>query len=194
MPPNTGGQAAREVAADWARHWLARSDWAILDTETTGLGPDAEIIELALLDSRGVPLLDTLVKPLGSIPDGATRVHGITDADVADAPSFPTVAAMLARLLAGRAALIYNAAYDLRLLRQSAARHGLALPRFAAECVMLRYAEYWGEPGRDGYRWQRLEAARARHGIPGGAHRARDDGRAVLDLLRVMAGGQPAPR
>lgn len=194
MPPHARGQAARQAAADWARHWIARSDWAILDSETTGLGPDAEIIELALLDSRGVPLLDTLVRPLGRIPADASRVHGITDADVAVAPAFPAVAEQLARLLSGRAALIYNADYDLRLLRQSAARHGLALPRFTAECVMLRYADYWGEPGRDGYRWQRLDAARARHGIPGGAHRARDDCRAVLGLLHVMAGGQPPPR
>lgn len=194
MRPDTSGQAAREAAAEWARHWLGRSDWAILDTETTGLGPDAEIIEIAVLDSRGAPLLDTLVRPLGPIPADATRVHGITAADVADAPAFPAVAAILAPLLANRAALIYNADYDLRLLRQSAARHGLTLPRFSAQCVMLRYAEYWGEPGRDGYRWQRLDTACQRHGITGSAHRARDDCRAVLGLLQVMAGGQPSPR
>lgn len=194
MLPHPSRQAARAAASEWARHWLTRSDWAILDTETTGLGSDAEIIELALLDSRGAPLLDTLVRPQGAIPAAATRVHGITDADVVAAPSFRAVAAMLTGLLTNRTVLIYNAAYDLRLLRQSAARHGLALPRFSAQCVMLRDAEYWGEPGRGGYRWQRLEVALARHGIPLATHRARDDCRAVLDLLRAIAGGQPTPR
>lgn len=195
MYSDAGARAAREAAIQWARQWLARDDWVVLDTETTGLGPDAEIIEIAVLDPHGAPLLDTLVRPLGPIPPDATRVHGITDADVVDAPPFPEVSARLAHLLAGRTALIYNAAYDLRLLRQTVARHGIVPPPVVADCVMLRYAGYWGEPGRDGYRWQRLEAACARHGIVGGTHRARGDCLSTYGLVRFMASAsEMAPR
>lgn len=193
MWPDTAALAARESAVRWARQWQARDDWVVLDTETTGLGPDAEVIEVAVLDARGAPLLDSLVRPLGPLPAEATRIHGITSADVATAPLFPVVAAALARLLVGRTALIYNAAYDTRLLRQSAARHGLRLPAFVAECIMLGYARFWGQPGRDGYRWQRLEVACARHGIAAGAHRARDDCRAAHALLRFMASATIPP-
>jgi DNA polymerase III epsilon subunit-like protein len=35
----------------------------VLDTETTGLGDDAEICEITILDVTGAPILDTLVPP-----------------------------------------------------------------------------------------------------------------------------------
>ena len=35
----------------------------VLDTETTGLGDDAEICEITILDVTGAPILDTLVRP-----------------------------------------------------------------------------------------------------------------------------------
>jgi DNA polymerase-3 subunit epsilon len=46
----------------WAREQLIKDDWAIVDTETTGLY-DAEIVEIAIVGITGKNLLDTLVKP-----------------------------------------------------------------------------------------------------------------------------------
>jgi len=50
-----------------------------LDTETTGLSPGngARIVEIAILDDDGRPLLDTLVNPDCEIPDEASSIHGI---------------------------------------------------------------------------------------------------------------------
>ena len=45
-----------------------------MDTETTGLDEQSEIVEISLIDSDGTVLLDTLVKPLERIPAGATEV------------------------------------------------------------------------------------------------------------------------
>ena len=42
---------------------LARDDVLILDTETTGAGHGAEVIEVSVIDTRGAVRLDTLVKP-----------------------------------------------------------------------------------------------------------------------------------
>ena len=50
-------------ASATARAWLD-ADPLILDTETTGLGDDAEVIEVSVIDAHGQVLLDTLVRRL----------------------------------------------------------------------------------------------------------------------------------
>lgn len=64
----------------------------ILDTETTGLGDDAEVaevVELAVIDCAGAVLLDTLVRPSGRVPAEAAAIYGITDAMLADLARAP---------------------------------------------------------------------------------------------------------
>jgi DNA polymerase III epsilon subunit-like protein len=112
---------AHRAAIHWARDLVNQPDWVILDMETTGLGPDAEVIELAVLDPMGRVLLDTLAQPQGRIPAEATTLHGITDADVASAPIFPTIWGRLRQVLSGRRVIIYNATYDIGVLAQTAA-------------------------------------------------------------------------
>ncbi len=66
-----------------------------MDTETTGLDPaKSRILELGAvrIDAGGVREDDAcsvLVNPGVSIPAGSTRIHGIRDHDVDDAPGFP---------------------------------------------------------------------------------------------------------
>jgi DNA polymerase-3 subunit epsilon len=99
----------REKAAFWARSLLERLDWVILDTETTGISPHDEIVQIAVLAPDGEALLDTLIRPTRSIPNEATGIHGITDADVADAPPFPVIFPRLKEIIAGKTVIIYNA-------------------------------------------------------------------------------------
>ena len=59
-----------------------------LDLETTGLSPpDDEILEIAVVDDAGAVLLHSLVRPAHTTawPD-AEAIHGLTPADVQDAP------------------------------------------------------------------------------------------------------------
>lgn len=74
-----------------------------LDLETTGPNPGVDrIIEIALIkvhpDGRRESLARR-VHPGMPIPPDSTRVHGITDADVAAAPRFPEIADEILRLL-----------------------------------------------------------------------------------------------
>jgi DNA polymerase III epsilon subunit-like protein len=67
-----------------------------IDTETTGLGPGAKIVELAaiLVDSTSFKTVDSLavrVNPQIPIDAGATKIHGITDEDVANEPTIEQV-------------------------------------------------------------------------------------------------------
>lgn len=164
----------------WARALLAAADWVILDSETTDLGDDAEIVQIAVLAHDGTTLLDTLVKPSAPIPAEATAVHKITDAHVADAPAWPVVAPQLLAAVGTKRIIAYNADFDRRMIEQTGRLAGSIGALFAKwECAMLAYAAWYGDYSAwDGtYRFQRLN----------GGHTAVDDCRAVLRLIRRMA-------
>lgn len=184
-----------------ARRWVDQNA-AILDTETTGLDDQAEIVELAVVACSGETLLQTLVKPTRPIPPGVTEIHGITDAMVADAPDWPEVQAKLLQILEGRQLVIWHADYDLRLIEQSAASHGIEAPALEAECAQSVYKHFWQEPGEDpgSVRRQRLTKAAAQQGveITGQEHRAEVDCLTTRGVILAMASGagarwRPAP-
>lgn len=167
-----------------------------LDTETTGLGPTDEVIEVCVLDADGKALVDTLVKPLGRVHPEAARHHGITEAMLAGAPSWPEVWPLVKASLGKGRIVIYNVEFDVRLMRQSHRLHGMrwdvADGRF--DCIMHLYAQYYGEwdRRRAAYRWHKLEAAARRSGILlRNTHRAGDDALLTRALLHHMAGKLP---
>ena len=186
----------RQLAIKEARR-LLELDLVIFDTETTGLGPDAEIVEIAALKVDGTVLLDTLVEPRQSIPPSATAVHGITDEDAAGSPP---IEAVLPRI-SGRDWRLasYNLAFDERLIRRSLDLGGPAhagswyLPAERSHCLMEMYARYHGawSDYHHSYTFQSLGNALAQCGLEfeGQPHRAMTDAKAAAALLRYMAYG-----
>ena len=90
-----------------------------VDVETTGLGERAEVLAVAVIDTTGRVLLDTVSLPQGPIPRGASDVNGLTRAKRRSmgARPWPAVHAELWPLLFGaRVALAWNAEFDRRLL------------------------------------------------------------------------------
>jgi DNA polymerase III epsilon subunit-like protein len=192
----------RATAAAWARHALADPNLVVLDTETTDLfrrdQPHPRIVDLAVLDRHGEPLLDTLVRPDIAIPASSTEIHHITDHDVADAPEFSDLTAALAAALRGKRLVIYNAAFDMRVIDAELARVFALHPTRAdadwwtrlnvrVECAMLKHARWFGDwnPDRRSYRWQKLT---------GGDHRAASDCLATLARMAEMTDGHTAKR
>lgn len=184
--PDFNADHANVVA--WAKLMLTLTDWVILDTETTGLDGNAEICQIAIIDHAGATLLDTLVRPTLPIPAAASRIHGITDATVQDAPLWADVREHVQQIVAGKTVLIYNAEYDTRLMRQSdrMAVQGTVVPDFKtldiqSLCVMEQYSTWVGDwsDWHCGYRWKKL---------PGGDHSALGDCLATLKVLKQMAG------
>lgn len=171
-----------------AKKWLT-DNCLILDTETTGLGDDAEVVEISVIDATGQIVFNSLIRPTAPIPAEATAIHGISNADVADAPSWAEVHQAFCQAVTDRTVVIYNADYDVRLLCQTAERHGLSMPLLNTPCAMLMYAEFYGEQGsRGGYRWQRLSNAARQCGVEVvGAHRATADCIMTLGVIRYMA-------
>lgn len=101
-----------------ARFIDATGALAVVDLETTGLDnePRAEIIEFGAVliepGVRSVQTLETRVRPSGPIPLAVQHLTGLTDADVANAPSIAEVAPTIARELEGRTLIAHNAAFE----------------------------------------------------------------------------------
>lgn len=171
------------AAVVWAREVLADQTAIILDTETTGLGVNDQVVEIGLLGVDGRVVLDTLVRPTCEISAGALALHGIDNEMVASAPAWPEVCAVVgAAVRAAGAVVMYNAEFDLRVLRQTRNAHGLpklGLDRRKVACAMKMYAQWSGEWNEwyQSYKWQSLD----------GGHRALEDCRAVLDVIMRMA-------
>ena len=187
-------QRSRSAAIGTAKRW-ASMNCVILDTETTGLGSQARIVEFSCIDREGNVLVDSLVNPGVPIPADASAIHGITDADVAGKPGFADLWPQVWSAIRGvECVLVYNAACDCRLIRQFLEGHRGALVQAAQPaygCIMELYARFHRQysPYHGSYTWQKLVNAVSQCGLEmeGAAHRARADARASLALLKHMA-------
>lgn len=163
-----------------------------MDTETTGLDREAEIIEIAVVDTHGKVILQSFVKPGRPIPADATGIHGITNEMVQGAPSWPILWQSLRGLLVGRLVGLYNADFDLRLMEQSMKNYRLPWNEtFNVVDVMRVYSDFRGEwdPYRRGKKIFKLEEA-GKHfniAIPN-AHRAAADTLLTRAVFHSMAG------
>ncbi|MYE27040.1 MAG: 3'-5' exonuclease [Chloroflexi bacterium] len=182
--------AHRRQAIQWAQNLLAHRFY-VLDTETTGLGPADEIVQIAILDGSGAAVMNQLIKPTIPIPPVASAVHGIQDSDVVESPSFKEIYIRLSALLAGQVVIAYNMDFDWRMLQQTASRFRLPAMRIGKrDCAMKQYARFKGarhSTGRN-YVWHKLGAAAAQEGLQlAQAHDALNDARMTLTLIRKMA-------
>lgn len=182
----TAGQAAAGLRDP--RQWLDdvfAQGFVVLDTETTGLGPRAEIIEIAALDHTGQVLMESKVWPrAGRVPASATRVHGYTIGDLRGSPTWPELLLELERQLDGRRVLAWNAPFDERMALQTSRLWSLApqLPTF--ECAMRGYAQLRGVGVS-----MRLERAAQVERVLSAAqeHRSLADAQLVLAVLKRLA-------
>jgi DNA polymerase-3 subunit epsilon len=171
----------------------------VVDVETTGLDPALDrVVEIAVVrcDAAGRPVAEwsSLIDP-GRDP-GPTAVHGITGADLADAPSFAAIADRLAAELDGAVVSAHNLAFDASFLAAEWARADIDRPAAPGLCTLALARAL--HPGRaEGYS---LAACSAAAGIPQPeAHRALADARVTADLLgsllaAVPTGRRPWPR
>ncbi len=175
---------------------LAKKDWVVLDTETTGLSDKAQVCQIGVLSHEGEVLMDTLVKPTVPITYGAVRVHGITPEMIKDAPGFMDIFPELLTILQNKFVVVYNAPFDKRLLEQTYQAHLDGRPdmaQFSEELgwidVMIPYANYFKDwnPARQSNRWQSLENACRQQGVPVvESHSAIGDCRMTLALIRKL--------
>ena len=151
-----------------------------IDTETTGINDDDQIVEIAIVDAEGEPLFHSLVRPSIPVSEGAARVHGISDTELAEAPSWTKVYDDVRELIAGRMLVAHNASFDDQMIRQTCRAYGLRPIDSQWRCTMSLLTQM------NGGRWPRLGAALELAGIdepPGDSHRALHDAECVRRIV-----------
>jgi DNA polymerase-3 subunit epsilon len=96
--------------------------YAVLDIETTGGNARSEkITEIAICIHDGEKIVheySTLVNPEKSIPPFISRLTGITNEMVEDAPKFFEIAKEIVALTEGKTLVAHNAHFDYGFIRE----------------------------------------------------------------------------
>jgi len=171
----------------------------VLDTETTGLEPEAghRVIEIG-----GVELIDRkptgrhfhrYVNPQREVDEGALSVHGITNDFLADKPLFADIAEELLAFIDGAELVIHNAPFDVMFLDYELGRLPARRPRIEDRCSVvdtLALARH-KHPGQK----NSLDALCRRYDVDNSQrelHGALLDAEILADVYLMMTGGQTA--
>ncbi len=166
----------------------------LFDTETTGLEPltGDRVIEVAALElERDLPTgrkFHVLIDPERDIPPEATRVHGLTRADLRGKPRFADVADGLIEFLGDGPLIAHNAPFDFGFLDAELARlRRPALDRSRmVDTLALAKTRFPGSPNN-------LDALCRRFGIDLSertSHNALLDCRLLADVYVELTGGR----
>ena len=170
--------------------------FAFVDLETTGtsaLGDRITEIGIVRVDDDGARMRVTewssLVDPEVPIPPAIQALTGITDAMVASAPSFPTIANDVRALLDGCVFVAHNARFDYGFLKHAFARLERSFSARVLCTVRLSRRLF---PDANGHG---LDALIARHAIPvSERHRALGDARAIWSFVEGLYRAEAADR
>lgn len=164
---------------------LERRDVVIVDTETTGFGAKAQVIQVAVINTRGKVLMNNLVRVSDKIPKHTTQIHGWTRGKLRrhGARQWVKVYPKLnRRLRRATVVLAWNAPFDERLIAQTCNRNDLPSPRCKWQCCMRMYKRL--RPGR---RYGLKDAAQLEGVRVGKRHDALADCRTTLAVMQAVA-------
>lgn len=168
----------------------------ILDTETTGIDPDAghNIIEIGCVEMVRRKLTGNTwheyLKPDREVEAEAIEVHGITNEFLVDKPKFAELGAAFLEFVRGAELIIHNAAFDIGFLDAELARNGFS-ERMEQICTVtdtlaLARRKFPGQRNS-------LDALCRRYGIDNShreLHGALLDSEILADVYLALTGGQ----
>ncbi|GAA1394235.1 DEDDh family exonuclease [Kitasatospora putterlickiae] len=196
IQPETPGAAPRSAAVPAQRSAAPAGGFAVVDVETTGLGRTDRVISAGVYqldeDGHAVDHWYTLVNP--ERDPGPVWIHGLTDDQLAGAPTFPQIADEFAERLRGRVMVAHNALFDWNMISREFSRAGLRAPVEQRLCTMV-LARDLRLPLPNG----KLSSLAAYFGVhQRQAHNALDDARVLAEAFRpslelARSGGVPLP-
>jgi len=159
--------------------------YAVVDIETTGSRKGANAItEIAVVKVRGQKVISewsTLINPQRHIPAHITRLTGIDNTMVADAPLFVEIASELSAQLDGCIFVAHSVGFDYGFIKAAYGAEGLTF-RKPKYCTVKNSRKSF--PGLKSYSLGKLTD---HFGIDlQGAHRALNDARATAELLILI--------
>ena len=122
-----------------------------LDLETTGINPASDrIIDIALLKALPNGTTETKnwrVNPGVLIPEATTKIHGITNEEVANAPLFATIASQVIDFIGAADLGGYNSTrFDIPLLIEECMRAGFDFDLKNRKLIDAQHIFYMMEP------------------------------------------------
>ena len=112
---------------------LEQSNFAILDTETTGLRVSkgdkvvsVASIKISEFKIREDVILDELVNPQIKIPEQSTMIHNIKDEDVKDKPTLIEIEDKILKFIKKSVLVGHNIDFDIKFLKNNAKNSNLA--------------------------------------------------------------------
>lgn len=104
---------------------LGIDDFVIVDTETTGLSRNDEVIELAIVDMTGKILYHSLFTPSVEVNPAASKVNGYTKESLENEKLFKDEWNKIKRIIGYRTVLCHNTSFDKRMILQTLDKYGL---------------------------------------------------------------------
>lgn len=157
----------------------------IVDTETIGVGPSIEIIEVALGDYQGRIVFESLIRPVYNSLPPPSKHRRFDRATILNAPYWADIYPEISALVNGKLLVAYNAAFDQRAIAAERSRHQQASTERGWRCAMPPVKARMGVK-----KSVTLTDACAYFGLRGGNHRAAADVRATFQLLKRLQGSQ----
>lgn len=157
------------------------SEFVAFDLETTGLKRYDRITEIGAVLFSGGEIkkeFNTLVNPGMHIPAEVSRITGITDSDVTDAPGEAEAVRAFLEFAGDRPLIAHNAPFDSGFIAAAAARSGLKYESVLIDSLPIARALL---PGLKNYR---LDTVSEHLGLSSFKHhRASDDAMAVAEMM-----------
>jgi len=173
----------------------------ILDTETTGMnmsgGPHYlghRIIEIGCVEVINRRLTGNhyhvYIKPDRPVDEEAIRVHGITDAFLADKPDFAAIAGEFVEFIRGAELVIHNAPFDVGFMDYEFERLGWSLRTkelcSVTDSLVLARKQFPGKRNSLDALCQRFDIDNSHRSL----HGALLDAEILADVYLLMTGGQ----
>jgi DNA polymerase III epsilon subunit-like protein len=184
----------RHETRTWAQESLRNPQAIILETKTTGFTNTDTIIEIAIISAdEGKTLYNTLIQTNQPIQEAAYYHHFLTKDKLQSAPLFPAVWRDLSVIFDTTPTVIsYNADFHSERLWWTAQQYGITVPALDWQCLMKRYAAFYGKLKKDDprhlFEWQTLfDACRQQGTFVGVSNRALTTTVRVRRLLQALA-------
>lgn len=159
--------------------------FTIIDIETTGsVFKYGKITEIAIFQHNGQKITDsfsTLINPEIDIPQFITRLTGISNEMVKDAPKFYEVAKQIIELTEGRTFIAHNVNFDYSFIKEEYKRLGYIFNRKKLCTVQLSRKLL---PGHSSYSLGKLCSDLGV--IISDRHRAEGDALATVKLFEIL--------
>jgi DNA polymerase-3 subunit epsilon len=159
--------------------------YSIIDIETTGGNRDGhKITEIAIINVDGDQVVEefsTLINPERSIPYPITRLTGISDDMVVNAPKFYEVAKKIVQMTEGRIFVAHNVFFDFNFIKSEFAELGFQFKREKLCTVRLARKHI---PGHASYSLGKI--CNDLGIVIDGRHRAMGDAKATVILFQMI--------